>query len=165
MRRRIASGSLVGTSTSAPLFASSSEEETVYCNAVGIPSSTDEKKLNSLRSWYQIPDDLNPHLVDRGEWCCQPHFGVSIYKAYLLWGLRFALLVSSIAGFFKRFLGLEGSAIMTTTCVSFSLILSLIAFYEVALGASACYLRIAPWVSPETFDASCGFFSDSEVIG
>ena len=40
------------------LFASSSEEETLYCCAVGIPSRMDEKKLNSLKSWYQIPDDL-----------------------------------------------------------------------------------------------------------
>ncbi|KAA3449939.1 NADH dehydrogenase subunit 5 [Gossypium australe] len=59
------------------------------------------------------------------------------------------LLGSSVAGFFGRFLGSEGTAIMTTTCVSFSSILSLIAFYEVALGASACYLRIAPWISSE----------------
>nr|WRW54064.1 NADH dehydrogenase subunit 5 [Artemisia argyi] len=51
--------------------------------------------------------------------------------------------------FFGRFLGSEGTAIMTTTCVSFSSILSLIAFYEVAPGASACYLRIAPWISSE----------------
>jgi NADH-ubiquinone oxidoreductase chain 5 len=52
-----------------------------------------------------------------------------------------------------------------TTCVSFSLILSLIAFYEVALGASACYLRIAPWISSEMIDASWGFFGDHEVTG
>ena len=68
-------------------------------------------------------------------------------------------------GFFGRFLGSEGTAIMTTTCVSFSSILSLIAFYEVALGASACYLRIAPWISSEMFDASWGFFGDREVTG
>ncbi|KAK8590287.1 hypothetical protein V6N12_024663 [Hibiscus sabdariffa] len=49
--------------------------------------------------------------------------------------------------------GSEGTAIMTTTCVSFSSILSLIAFYEVAPGASAYYLRIAPWISSEMFDA------------
>jgi NADH-ubiquinone oxidoreductase chain 5 len=54
---------------------------------------------------------------------------------------------------------------MTTTCISFSSILSLIAFYEVALGASACYLRIAPWISSEMFDASWGFFGDREVTG
>lgn len=75
------------------------------------------------------------------------------------------LLGSSVAGFFGRFLGSEGSAIITTTCVSFSSILSLIAFYEVAPGASACYLRMAPWISSEMFDASWGFFGDREVTG
>ncbi|KAI5638709.1 hypothetical protein M9H77_00440 [Catharanthus roseus] len=68
--------------------------------------------------------------------------------------------VSTYPGFFGRFLGSEGTAIMTTTCLSFSSILSLIAFYEVAPGASACYLRIAPWISSEMFDASWGFFGD-----
>nr|YP_009412610.1 NADH dehydrogenase subunit 5 [Hibiscus cannabinus]ASK40028.1 NADH dehydrogenase subunit 5 [Hibiscus cannabinus]UKE80274.1 NADH dehydrogenase subunit 5 [Hibiscus cannabinus] len=74
------------------------------------------------------------------------------------------LLGSGVAGFFGRFLGSEGTAIMTTTCVSFSSILSLIAFYEVAPGASACYLRIAPWISSEMFDASWGFFGDPTVV-
>nr|YP_009704673.1 NADH dehydrogenase subunit 5 [Tamarindus indica]QEX95876.1 NADH dehydrogenase subunit 5 [Tamarindus indica] len=74
------------------------------------------------------------------------------------------LLGSSIAGFFGRFLGSEGTAIMTTTCVSFSSIFSLIAFYEVAPGASACYLRIAPWISSEMFDASWGFLFDSPTV-
>nr|YP_010467006.1 NADH dehydrogenase subunit 5 [Actinidia chinensis]UHJ16863.1 NADH dehydrogenase subunit 5 [Actinidia chinensis]UHJ16889.1 NADH dehydrogenase subunit 5 [Actinidia eriantha]UVF28805.1 NADH dehydrogenase subunit 5 [Actinidia chinensis var. chinensis]UVF28851.1 NADH dehydrogenase subunit 5 [Actinidia chinensis] len=68
------------------------------------------------------------------------------------------LLGSVVAGFFGRFLGSEGTAIMTTTCVSFSSIFSFLAFYEVAPGASACYLRIAPWISSEMFDASWGFF-------
>nr|KJB09767.1 hypothetical protein B456_001G163400 [Gossypium raimondii] len=71
-----------------------------------------------------------------------------------------ANIICGVAGFFGRFLGSEGTAIMTTTCVSFSSILSLIAFYEVAPGASACYLRIAPWISSEMFDASWGFFGD-----
>nr|WMB97350.1 NADH dehydrogenase subunit 5 [Zostera marina]WMB97374.1 NADH dehydrogenase subunit 5 [Zostera marina] len=74
------------------------------------------------------------------------------------------LLGSSVAGFFGRFLGSEGTALITTTCVSFSSILSLIAFYEVAPGASACYLRIAPWISSEMFDASWGFFFDSPTV-
>ncbi|KAI5659729.1 hypothetical protein M9H77_28522 [Catharanthus roseus] len=72
----------------------------------------------------------------------------------------FAPLGNGVVGFFGRFLGSEGAAIMTTTCLSFSSILSLIAFYEVALGASACYLRIAPWISSKMFDASWGFFGD-----
>nr|WRW54237.1 NADH dehydrogenase subunit 5 [Trapa bicornis]WRW54279.1 NADH dehydrogenase subunit 5 [Trapa incisa] len=74
------------------------------------------------------------------------------------------LLGSSVAGFFGRFLGSEGSAIITTTCVSFSSILSLIAFYEVAPGASACYLKMAPWISSEMFDASWGFLFDSPTV-
>ena len=60
----------------------------MYSCVVGVHSKTNEKKLASLRSWYQIPDDLNPRLAVRGEWCCQPRFGVGIYKAYLLGGLR-----------------------------------------------------------------------------
>jgi NADH-ubiquinone oxidoreductase chain 5 len=49
---------------------------------------------------------------------------------------------SSVACFFGRFLGLEGAvrAIMTATYVSFSSILSLITFYEIAPEASACSL-------------------------
>ena len=87
MRMRMASGSLAGTSTNAPSSASSSEDETLYSCAVGIPSKTDKKKLTSLRSWYQILDDLNPHLAVCGEWCNHPHFGVGIYEAYHLGGL------------------------------------------------------------------------------
>nr|BCT43010.1 NADH dehydrogenase subunit 5 [Musa velutina] len=74
------------------------------------------------------------------------------------------LLGSSLAGFFGRFLGSEGTAIMTTTLVSLSSIFSLIAFYEVAPGASACYIRISPWISLEMFDASWGFFFDSPTV-
>nr|BCT43287.1 NADH dehydrogenase subunit 5 [Musa coccinea] len=74
------------------------------------------------------------------------------------------LLGSSVAGFFGRFLGSEGTAIITTTLVSLSSIFSLIAFYEVAPGASACYLRISPWISLEMFDASWGFFFDSPTV-
>jgi hypothetical protein len=75
------------------------------------------------------------------------------------------LLGSCVAGAFGRFLGLRGTAIVTTTCVSLSFILSLIVFYEVALGASACYIKIAPWIFSEMFDASWGFFGDREVTG
>nr|YP_010250666.1 NADH dehydrogenase subunit 5 [Nymphaea hybrid cultivar]QTV76322.1 NADH dehydrogenase subunit 5 [Nymphaea hybrid cultivar] len=74
------------------------------------------------------------------------------------------LLGSSVAGAFGRFLGAEGTAIITTACVSFSSILSFLAFYEVAPGASACYLRIAPWISSEMFDASWGFLFDSPTV-
>ncbi|WP_219824485.1 hypothetical protein, partial [Enterobacter cloacae complex sp. 4DZ1-17B1] len=75
------------------------------------------------------------------------------------------LLGSFIAGAFGRFLGSKGTAIVTITCALFSFTFSLTVFYEVALGASACYIEIASWISLEMFDASWGFFGDCEVTG
>ena len=63
----------------------------MYSCATGVASKTDSRKLDLLKKWYQIPDDLNPRLAVRGEWCCQPHFGIGIYEAYLLGGLRLPL--------------------------------------------------------------------------
>lgn len=57
---------------------------------------------------------------------------------YLL-RLMLPLLGSSAAGAFGPFQGSEGSAIVSTTSLSLSCILSLTLSYEVALGASACY--------------------------
>ena len=48
MRMRMAFGSFAGASTSALSSTSSSEEETLYCCAVGIPSRMDEKNLIPL---------------------------------------------------------------------------------------------------------------------
>ena len=67
------------------------KEDILYCYAVGVPSKIDEKKLGSIKSWYQIPNDLNPRLAVQGEWCFSPCLGVGIYKAYLLGGLRLPL--------------------------------------------------------------------------
>nr|YP_010881069.1 NADH dehydrogenase subunit 5 [Moerckia flotoviana]QDE10619.1 NADH dehydrogenase subunit 5 [Pallavicinia lyellii]WIA66571.1 NADH dehydrogenase subunit 5 [Moerckia flotoviana] len=74
------------------------------------------------------------------------------------------LIGSFAAGFFGRFLGSRGVAVVTTTCVSLSSILSRIAFYEVALCASACYIKIAPWIFSEPFDAARGSPSDSLTV-
>ena len=63
----------------------------MYNCAVGIPSKTDERRLAALRSWYQIPDNLNPRLAVRGEWCCNPRFGIGVYEAYLLGRLKLPL--------------------------------------------------------------------------
>ena len=41
--------------------------------------------------WYQIPDEFNPRLPVHGEWCYNPHFGIGIYEAYFLGGLRLPL--------------------------------------------------------------------------
>ena len=88
---RVASRSQVGTSTSVPPSTPVDEVEIVYSYAVGIPSKTSEQRLNSLRAWYQILHDLNLRLAVHGEWCCNPHFAIGVYEAYLLGGLRLAL--------------------------------------------------------------------------
>ena len=65
--------------------------EVVYSCAIGIDSKTDDRKIELLKTWYQIPDELNLRLAIRGEWCCQPRFGIGIYETYLLGGLRLPL--------------------------------------------------------------------------
>ena len=52
---------------------------------------TDDRKIELLKTWYQIPNELNPRLAVRGEWCCQPRFRIGIYEPYLLGGLRLPL--------------------------------------------------------------------------
>jgi len=74
------------------------------------------------------------------------------------------LLGSIAAGFFGRFLGFRGAAIITISCVLASSFLSCIAFYEVALSGSPCYLKLAPWFFSEMFDASWGFYFDSLTV-
>ena len=67
------------------------EEEVVYSCAIGVASKTDDRKIELLKKWYQILDELNPRLAIRGEWCCQPRFRIGIYEPYLLGGLRLPL--------------------------------------------------------------------------
>ena len=54
------------------------EEEVVYSCAIGVDSKTDDRKIDLLKTWYQIPDELNPKLAICGKWCCQPRFGIGI---------------------------------------------------------------------------------------
>jgi len=62
---------------------------------------------------------------------------------------------------FGRFLGKRGACIFTTTLILCSAFLSIIAFYEIALCGSPCYIHGAPWFFSEMFDASWGFLFDS----
>ena len=65
LKMRFESGSQAGTS--APSFAVQDEEEVVYSCAIGVDSKTDDRKIELLKTWYQIPDELNPRLAVRGE--------------------------------------------------------------------------------------------------
>ena len=86
---RFKSSSKAGTS--ALSSTDQDEVEVVYSCAIGVVSKTDDRKLGLLKKWYQIPDELNPRLAIHREWCCQPRFGIGIYEAYLLGGLRLPL--------------------------------------------------------------------------
>ena len=74
------------------------------------------------------------------------------------------LLGFIMAGGFGRFLGYRGAPLVSAGCVSLSSILSFIAFYEVALCQSPCYVKLAPWISSEMFDACWGFLFDSLTV-
>ena len=66
LQTRFESGAQAGTST--PSFTVQDEdEEVVYSCAIGIESKTDDRKLELLKTWYQIPDELSPRLAVRGE--------------------------------------------------------------------------------------------------
>ena len=88
---RKAFGSQAGISSSVPPSSPLDDEETVYSCAIGIHSKTNEQRLSNLKTWYQIPDEFNLRLPVRGEWCCNPHFGVGVYEAYFLGGFRLPL--------------------------------------------------------------------------
>ena len=88
---RKAFGSQASTLSSVPPSNSIDEVETIYSCAVGVHSKMSEQRLNNLRIQYQILDKLNPRLPVRGEWCCNPHFGIGVYEAYFLGGLRLPL--------------------------------------------------------------------------
>jgi NADH-ubiquinone oxidoreductase chain 5 len=73
-------------------------------------------------------------------------------------------LGSLLAGVFGRFLGKHGSSIVTTGCVGASFILSVCAFFEVALASSPCYVKVAPWIESELFSVQWGLLFDSLTI-
>jgi len=78
--------------------------------------------------------------------------------------IAFPLLGSIFTGFFGRFLGFRGAAVITIGCVSISAILSIIAFFEVALSGSPCSIQLAPWFISEFFNANWGFYFDSLTV-
>ena len=51
-------------STSAPSsIVQDEEEEVVYSCAIGVDSKTDDRKIELLKTWYQIPDELSHGLA------------------------------------------------------------------------------------------------------
>jgi NADH:ubiquinone oxidoreductase subunit 5 (subunit L)/multisubunit Na+/H+ antiporter MnhA subunit len=62
-----------------------------------------------------------------------------------------SLIGSCLAGFFGRYLG-HGSSIITCSCLFLSFLLSLFAFYEVALCNCFVYIKLVTWVNSETLN-------------
>ena len=84
---------------------------------------------------------------------------------YLL--LVFLSIIGSIlAGLFGRYLGLWGSAIIiiTTGCLFISFLISLFAFYEVALIGCCVYIKLSSWISSEVLNVNWGFMFDSLTV-
>jgi NADH-ubiquinone oxidoreductase chain 5 len=74
------------------------------------------------------------------------------------------LLGAFTAGFFGRLLGKNGASFITTSCVLFSTMFSIVAFYEVGLCGSTCYITLFNWIDSEMLHASWGFLFDSLTV-
>ena len=70
-------------------------------------------------------------------------------------------LLAALGG---RFFGWRGTPLITTFCVFLSSVFSCIAFYEVGISGSPCYIQLAPWFTSEFFDANWGFMFDSLTV-
>lgn len=74
------------------------------------------------------------------------------------------LLGAFTAGFFGRFLGRNGAALVTTGGVLLSCMGSIYAFYQVALCGSPCYITLGNWIDSEMLHVTWGFLFDSLTV-
>ena len=74
------------------------------------------------------------------------------------------LIGSCSAGLFGRYLGSNGSATVTTTCLFFTLFFSLFSFYEVGLLNNCVYIKLIPWINSEVLNIDWGFMFDSLTV-
>jgi NADH-ubiquinone oxidoreductase chain 5 len=71
---------------------------------------------------------------------------------------------SCLAGLFGRYLGSWGAAIITTSCLFLSLLISFFAFYEVAFLGCCVYLKLTTWISSDILNIDWGFMFDSLTV-
>lgn len=74
------------------------------------------------------------------------------------------LIGSSLCGLFGRFLGSKGAGLISTSCILSSLLISLLAFYEVGFCVSPCYVKLLTWFNSEYLCANWGFQFDSLTV-
>ena len=75
-----------------------------------------------------------------------------------------SLIGYCVTGLFGRQIGPKGAAIVTTSCLFISFLLSLFAFYEVGFMGSPVYIRLSTWVSSEVLLINWGFLFDSLTV-
>ena len=73
----------------------------------------------------------------------------------------FPLLGTVLAGFFGRWIGGRGAGYITILCITMSLMLSCLAFYEVAFNKAITLIQIEPWISTEIYTLYWGFLFDT----
>lgn len=82
---------------------------------------------------------------------------------YLL--LIFLSLVGScLSGLFGRYLGSAGAALITTSCLFISFLLSIFVFYEVGFLECNTYIKLSPWIYSEVLNVNWGFMFDSLTV-
>ena len=71
------------------------------------------------------------------------------------------LLSAMISGFFGRKIGTRGAGILTSSCISITVIISGWIFYETVLNGSSTYLKLCRWFDSELLTAGFGLQFDS----
>ena len=71
---------------------------------------------------------------------------------------------SCIAGLFGRYIGFHGAALVTTSCLFLSFLISIFAFYEVALNGCFVYIKLTTWISSDFLNVDWGFMFDSLTV-
>nr|BBD14148.1 NADH dehydrogenase subunit 5 [Ophirina amphinema] len=74
------------------------------------------------------------------------------------------LVTSLVSGLGGRFIGKLGSQVLTSLGVLMSATLSSVAFYEVGICGSPCYVEFLPWISSDMLRVYWGFQFDSLTV-
>lgn len=74
------------------------------------------------------------------------------------------LLSSCCAGLFGRLIGPFGSSYITVICLTTTFIISLFAFYEIALSNCCVYIKLIPWINVELLNVDWGLMFDSLTV-
>jgi NADH:ubiquinone oxidoreductase subunit 5 (subunit L)/multisubunit Na+/H+ antiporter MnhA subunit len=61
---------------------------------------------------------------------------------------------------FGRYIGINGSCLLSTSAIFSSFVLSVFAFYETAIMGSTCEIFLSPWITSELLVINWGFCFD-----